>query len=94
MCEWRVSANQCGFRSQPGPHRVCNETKLVNLSAPQGSSLRMSIKRANLKHLLHGQDNFQHVVNAIKSVSFNVIMINIVSEYLRNSTLMDTVDWK
>lgn len=54
----------------------------------------MSIKRANLEHLLHGQDNVQHVINAIKSASFDVIMINIVSEYLRNGTLTDTVDWQ
>lgn len=54
----------------------------------------MSIKRANLEHLLHGQDTVQHVINAIKSASFNVIMINIVSEYLRNGTLTDTVDWQ
>lgn len=54
----------------------------------------MSVKRANLKHLLPGQDNVQHVISAIKSARFNVIMINIVSECLRNGTLMDAVGWQ
>lgn len=42
------------------------------------------------EYLSHGQDNVQHVVNSIKSARFSAIMMNIISEYLRNDTLIDT----